>query len=557
MATMGRGQDIPTSGTPHDRDMHSIAKVQKETWEAYEASDPGFAQVQNLIAELSHIVNNVGALTIGRGRSYTAGSFTLTQEKLGELTTGMLDYCRQNEKTATQGWQDMFSQYAADVEAANREQAGWDLLWDGLQIAAGALITVIGLGLTPFTGGFSLGLTVLGGALVIGGVNSAINHVSIATTGQQLNLAGMAGKAIGHWYDMNVAAPAADSGSWGVQFLAGAGSGVIQAVSETAQLNVKEIGDSIYTLATDSAARDQAWKQLQTTAGKILNGDAYTIGEVASVLIPGAAGIKFTRASSLLSPTKFPNPNTFTKTLPANSPGWTTKLTGTGATTIRKRFAPETKPAWIPRADNPPKPEDAHYGNPVTDHGFHRPYPPINDTNRRTFNLLADPDAPLGRSAEGAPLSKLEYDERFTDARIDPRTGHHRDIYPPNDGAVPGTRRDYHDLAAYVREHGDAVDRIGKETGKYLGVRRGGKPDSFEQRSLPVNSLEHPYFSYRLADNWPPGTENWAVEHSQIPPGFGRPGGGYQLLFRDQDGAEVTVRKLVRQGVLVDGGPVK
>jgi hypothetical protein len=344
MATMGRGQDIPTSGTPHDRDMHSIAKVQKETWEAYEASDPGFAQVQNLIAELSHIVNNVGALTIGRGRSYTAGSFTLTQEKLGELTTGMLDYCRQNEKTATQGWQDMFSQYAADVEAANREQAGWDLLWDGLQIAAGALITVIGLGLTPFTGGFSLGLTVLGGALVIGGVNSAINHVSIATTGQQLNLAGMAGKAIGHWYDMNVAAPAADSGSWGVQFLAGAGSGVIQAVSETAQLNVKEIGDSIYTLATDSAARDQAWKQLQTTAGKILNGDAYTIGEVASVLIPGAAGIKFTRASSLLSPTKFPNPNTFTKTLPANSPGWTTKLTGTGATTVNKDFTPFAKP---------------------------------------------------------------------------------------------------------------------------------------------------------------------------------------------------------------------
>jgi hypothetical protein len=344
MATTGGEQEIPPGGTPHDQDMHSIAKVQKETWEAYEASDPGFAQVQNLIAELSHIVNNVGALTIGRGRSYTAGSFTLTQEKLGELTTGMLDYCRQNEKTATQGWQDMFSQYAADVEAANREQAGWDLLWDGLQIAAGALITVIGLGLTPFTGGFSLGLTVLGGALVIGGVNSAINHVSIATTGQQLNLAGMAGKAIGHWYDMNVATPAADSGSWGVQFLAGAGSGVIQAVSETAQLNVKEIGDSIYTLATDSAARDQAWKQLQTTAGKILNGDAYTIGEVASVLIPGAAGIKFTRASSLLSPTKFPNPNTFTKTLPANSPGWTTKLTGTGATTVRKDFTPFAKP---------------------------------------------------------------------------------------------------------------------------------------------------------------------------------------------------------------------
>ncbi|WP_290471956.1 T7SS effector LXG polymorphic toxin, partial [Leifsonia sp. 71-9] len=175
--------------------MHSIAKGQKEAWEAFEASDPGFGQVQNLIAELSRIVKNVGSLTVGRGRTYTAGSFSLTLQQLGELTSGMLTYCEQNQKVATAGWEAMFSGYAEDVEAARREQAGWDLLWDALQIAAGAVITVIGLGLTPFTGGFSLGLTVLGGSLLIGGVNNAINHVSIATTGQELNLVGMAAEA--------------------------------------------------------------------------------------------------------------------------------------------------------------------------------------------------------------------------------------------------------------------------------------------------------------------------------------------------------------------------
>lgn len=37
-------------------------KGQKEAWEAYEASDPGFGQVKDLIAQLAGIVNNVGAL---------------------------------------------------------------------------------------------------------------------------------------------------------------------------------------------------------------------------------------------------------------------------------------------------------------------------------------------------------------------------------------------------------------------------------------------------------------------------------------------------------------
>ncbi|WP_258062091.1 LXG domain-containing protein, partial [Rathayibacter iranicus] len=66
--------------------MRSIAKTQQETWAAYEATDHGFDQVKNLLAELNGIVKNVGSLTVGQGRSYTAGSFDLTLQRLSGLT---------------------------------------------------------------------------------------------------------------------------------------------------------------------------------------------------------------------------------------------------------------------------------------------------------------------------------------------------------------------------------------------------------------------------------------------------------------------------------------
>ena len=283
--------------------MHAIVKGQKEAWEAYEASDPGFGQVKDLLAQLAGIVNNVGALTVGQGRSYTAGSFTLTLQQLGPLTSGMLDYCTQNQKAATAGWESMFSGYAKDIEAAEaarREQAGWDLIWDGLQIVAGAVVTVIGLGLTPFTGGVSLGLTLLGGSLLIGGINNAINHVSIATTGNELNLVGMAGQAVDEWWTANAVKPAAASGSWGLEFLAGVGSGVVHVISDAGQLNVHEAGMGVTALFTDPRARAQAWDQLTTTVGQVAAFNPSVMGELAGALLPGAAALKAARAAGVV-----------------------------------------------------------------------------------------------------------------------------------------------------------------------------------------------------------------------------------------------------------------
>ena len=288
--------------------MRAIAGSQRETWEAYEASDPGFNQVKELIGELKGVLKDLGSVTVGRGRSYTAGSFDLTLERLGELTAGMLEYCQANQRAASDGWEAMFSGYAADVEARaeaeRREKAGWDLLWDGLQIVAGALITVVGLGLTPFTGGFSLGLTVLGGSLLVGGINNAINHASIATTGAEFNLVGMASEAVGHWYEVNIAQSPLVKGSVGLQFLVGAGSAVGDMVAGGLQVNVKEIGEGVSALLTDPDTQARVFDQLSHTWNQIVSGDAYVAGyataTVASVLIPGVAAVKASRAGGLI-----------------------------------------------------------------------------------------------------------------------------------------------------------------------------------------------------------------------------------------------------------------
>ncbi|KQR53964.1 hypothetical protein ASF88_03745 [Leifsonia sp. Leaf336] len=280
--------------------MHLIAKTQLETWEAYEGSDPGFAQVQELISRLGGIVNRVGSVDVGRGRSYLPGSFQAELVPLGELVEGMSQYCQDNQQRATEGWLDMFDKYAQDVEAARREQALTDLIWDGLQILAGAVVTVIGLGLTPFTAGFSLSLTAAGGMLLVGGINNAINHVSIATTGNDFNLVGMAADAIGQWYDVNVVQPRAASGNWDSQFWAGVGAGVGGVVRAAAEFSVKDTHDGLLDLIYDrNDARNALWNQLTTTLGQVAAGNPFVIGEIsgeiAGALLPGAVAAKAAR----------------------------------------------------------------------------------------------------------------------------------------------------------------------------------------------------------------------------------------------------------------------
>jgi hypothetical protein len=124
------------------------------------------------------------------------------------------------------------------------------------------------------------------------------------------------------------------------------------------------------------------------------------------------------------------------------------------------------------------------------------------------------------------------------------------DVYPPNDGALPGSRLEFKTLSEFRRLHGGVVDRIGGEDGSHLYLPLDGNPASFEARSLPVNALELPYSQYHVAEDWPAGAEGWTVEASVVGPGFGRIGGASQVLFRDAGDTVLTVEELLKAGVL-------
>lgn len=121
--------------------------------------------------------------------------------------------------------------------------------------------------------------------------------------------------------------------------------------------------------------------------------------------------------------------------------------------------------------------------------------------------------------------------------------------YPANDGAVIESRQT-HDLFKFRSQFGEIVDRVGFEDGSYLYAFKGGEPESFEARSLPVSDLELPYARYRLATEWPDGVRGLHVESSIVAPGFGRPGGATRVLFFDEQHSLLTVEELIKSGVL-------
>jgi hypothetical protein len=201
-------------------------------------------------------------------------------------------------------------------------------------------------------------------------------------------------------------------------------------------------------------------------------------------------------------------------------------------------------PGWERLPDKPLTPAEVYYGAPHAEHGSATmPTLRPDGLNQGTLALVADPQAPWGRDRDGTPLTQLGYEERFVNA--------HRDWtrFPFNDGAVRGTRVQYNDLGALIRDYGGTLDRIGPESGKYLGLRVDGVAAPFESRALPVSSLNEQYFSYDLnpSGSLPPG---WSVEVSRIQHGVGRVGGETQLKFFDEAGIEVPVENLHGSGIL-------
>ncbi|QAY60099.1 DUF4237 domain-containing protein [Microbacterium protaetiae] len=195
---------------------------------------------------------------------------------------------------------------------------------------------------------------------------------------------------------------------------------------------------------------------------------------------------------------------------------------------------------WTRAADDPVTPKDLGYGQPMHDHGTSDPYPDANQMDPDTGNLRADPGAPYGRFDDGTPLSKQDYDDRYV-------FGNGHDNYPPNAGAVRGSRVHYDDWDAFQRDYGTEMDRIGHPGGSYIGVKEDGVSPSFEQRSLPTSSLQKEFHNYQTGGSLPGG---WKVEASEIAPGFGHQGGGIQLRVLDASGNPVNVATLLKMGLL-------
>ncbi|WP_127821412.1 HNH/ENDO VII family nuclease [Rathayibacter rathayi] len=247
----------------------------------------------------------------------------------------------------------MFSGYVDDVEAEQerqrKEDALWGVLWDGIQVVEGVLILAVGVVGTPFSAGATLALAALGGSLIVGGVNSAIDHASIASTGEGLNLVGMVSDQVAHWYDVTVMRPAVESGSWAGQLVAGVGSGVGQMISGAAQMNLRDTGRGIEALLFDEDVRNQALQQVTTLVDQVRAGNPVVIGQIVGNILPGAVALKVAKTSGLLGRAdKFAdfgkpvitNPSRTTSAL-----DWLKNHLGAGGVTVGDVFEPTIRPA--------------------------------------------------------------------------------------------------------------------------------------------------------------------------------------------------------------------
>ncbi|GFH43440.1 hypothetical protein Hs30E_19910 [Lactococcus hodotermopsidis] len=294
LVSLGGAGSLSLQVAMHDfEDMRKLVTEQKNKWSSYEQSNQAFDQVEEMIATVKSLLSEIGNISVGRNYS-SGGFFNLKSfETLSNLYTQMSDYNEKNGKIAEEAWNAMFNGYISDetarlereaMEKAKEEAKKEGLLglfWDTLQIVGGATIAVAGGIFAPFSGGASLTLIALGGSLFVGGVNSAINHASMATRGEGFNLVGKISEGVGGWYSKNIAQPAKDSGNWWLEFSAGVGNAAGEMVSGMAQMNVVEITKGVGTLLTNPEAQKQALAGIGEWWHQLSSGNAYVAGETA------------------------------------------------------------------------------------------------------------------------------------------------------------------------------------------------------------------------------------------------------------------------------------
>lgn len=167
----------------------------------------------------------------------------------------------------------------------------------------------------------------------------------------------------------------------------------------------------------------------------------------------------------------------------------------------------------------------------------------------RGADLVHEHKLILGENPDGSSRTYDEWNQ--LNAHLESRNG--RDEYVPNwpddDGYAkePASKR-YTSLSEYVKEHGADVDRIGHPDGKFMGAIENGNVASFEERSLPPDSVNEYYYQYEFAVEELP--ENWTIRAGKAAPWAGQPGGATQLQVLDQNGEAVPVSRLIKDHIL-------
>ncbi len=164
-------------------------------------------------------------------------------------------------------------------------------------------------------------------------------------------------------------------------------------------------------------------------------------------------------------------------------------------------------------------------------------------------NLAKQRELILGERPDGTSYTYKEWQDQHGHWETDPHTwlDKWKVDWPPNDGYA-GDPTIYSSVEDYVRDFGGDVDRIGHPAGNYLGAIEGGKPASFEERSLQPSSVNDYYYQYEFTGEQLP--EGWTIKSGKVAGWGQQPGGATQLQVLGDDGKPVSVQDLLDKGVL-------
>ncbi|WP_432706053.1 hypothetical protein [Clostridium felsineum] len=241
-------------------------------------------------------------LSVPRGYSYSPGSFRnlMSKDFISDfLANAKYAQDPKNQKALKSGVDRIIKNYKVDQDRMveeEKEKAKKGLIWDTLQICAGVVLVATGAG------------SEFGVMLIVGGVNGAINHASIAETGKGFNIIGSLADGAEQWYNKNIAEPLVKTGNPVAQVVAGLGDSAIQFAGAKYQLDVYDIGDTVHTLWTNPQAQAQFKAGIGNYWNRLSSGDAYTIGQTTGTVLSfivnpgdiGAAASKASKAESLM-----------------------------------------------------------------------------------------------------------------------------------------------------------------------------------------------------------------------------------------------------------------